>query len=44
MTFQTIVQFFGVLVSQKFTGKVTFNIHEGNVSKKVHKEIVEVIE
>lgn len=44
MTLQKIIQFISDLISIKFTGRIILDVHEGNVSKKIKKEITETIE
>lgn len=44
MTIQKIIQFLGELMSKQFTGRIILDFHKGEVSKKVKKEVVEIVE
>jgi len=44
MTLQKIIQFIGDLIKNGFTGRLILDFHKGDVSKKVKKIIVEIIE
>ena len=43
MTIEKILQFISELISKGFTGRIIFNFHKGDVSKKIKKETVEII-
>ena len=44
MTLDKLIQFIEDLIVEKFTGRITLDFHKGNISKKVKKEITELIE
>jgi hypothetical protein len=44
MTLEKIIQFLAELIKKEFTGRIIFDFHEGKISHKVKKEIVEVVE
>ena len=44
MTIERIIQFIADLVKNKFTGRLIIDVHQGNISHKVKKEITEVVE
>ncbi len=44
MTLQKIIQFIGDLIKNGFTGRIILDFHKGDISKRIKKEIVEVIE
>ena len=44
MKLSIIMKFLGDLVTSSFTGRVIFDFHEGNISKRIKKEIVEILE
>ena len=43
MTIERIIQFIADLVKNKFTGRLILDVHEGNVSHKIRKEITEIV-
>jgi hypothetical protein len=44
MSLEKIIQFIGDLIGKGFTGRIILDFHEGSISQKVKKEVVEVIE
>ena len=44
MTLERIIQFIAELVKTKFTGRIIIDMHNGDVSKKIKREVTEVIE
>lgn len=44
MSINAIVVFLSNLIKDGFTGRVIFDLHKGSISKKVKKEITEVLE
>jgi len=44
MNLERIIQFIAELIKTKFTGRIIIDMHDGNVSKKVKREVVETIE
>ena len=44
MTLEIIIQFIADLIIKNFTGRIILDFHKGNISKKVKKETVEIID
>ena len=44
MTLERLIQFFADLLGKKFTGRIMLDVHEGHISHRIKKEIVEIVE
>lgn len=44
MTLERMIQFIAELIKTKFTGRIIIDLHQGDVSKKIKKEVTEIIE
>ena len=44
MTLEKVIHFFAELIKKGFTGRIILDFHKGDISRKIKKEIVEIIE
>jgi hypothetical protein len=44
MTIEKIIQYLAKLITSKFTGRIIIDVHEGNVSKKIKREVTDSLE
>lgn len=44
MTFNNLIHFIGILIKENFTGEITIYFHKGNVSHKIKKGFMQILE
>lgn len=44
MTLRKVMQFIGDLIRNSFTGRIILDFHKGDISKRIRKETMEIIE